>query len=280
MTIWGQNTKKQNDKDLETATSPYVDDGGRVIKQYQPIDPIRVSFGGYNGMSFISKFGRNPTIASGAQEVIWDQADAAYTYMSSGSTLYISSSNNADNQVYEVQGLDANWGLQTVEVTLSGFTFVALTGSWVRVFRAKNISGTNSAGDVYIADDNTDGGGDGIPDTASNIKAKIIQGNNQTNMAIYTVPNGNKGYLMDWYVSLLRLTGVSSVAADCDIFLRNVGGVFRSTQPIGVQNTGNGVWNYNWPIPIEMEPQTDIEVRAKPTANSDVSAGFTVLLIS
>lgn len=280
MTIWGQNKRKQNDEDLKTATSPYISDKGLVIKQIPPIDPIRVSFGEYKGLSFISKFGRNPTVASGVQEVIWDQADASYTYMTSASTLYISSSDNTDNQTYKVQGLDANWGLQTVEVTLSGFTFVALTGTWIRVFRAENISSANSAGDVYIADDNTDAGGDGIPDTATNIKAKISIGNNQTNMAIYTVPQGRKGYLMDWYASLLRLTGTAAVAADFDIFRRNEGSVFLSTHPMGLLTTGEGTWQYNWPFPLELDARTDIEVRAQPTANADVSAGFTVLLRS
>lgn len=280
MTDWTKRNYGRNQKDLETATSPYIDDNGRVIKQFQPIDPIGVSFGQYDGLSFIAKFGRNPTVASGTQEVIWDQADAVYTYMSSASTLYISSSDNTDDQVYEVQGLDANWALQTVEVTVSGFTFVPLSGTWIRVFRAKNLNGTNSAGDVYIADSNTDGGGDGIPDTASSIKAKVIQGNNQTNMAIYTVPQGRTGYLMDWYISLLRLTGVAAVSADFDIFRRSEGGVFRSTQPIGVMNTGAGDHYYSWPFPLELEARTDIEVRVQPSANADASAGFTVLLRS
>lgn len=133
---------------------------------------------------------------------------------------------------------------------------------------------------MYISDDNTDAGGDGIPDNLANMKAKIIIGNEQTNMALYTVPAGHKGYLTDWYASLLRLTGASAVAGDFDVFLRNVDSVFRSTHPIGLNTTGVGERTYKWPYPLELEPKTDIEVRVQPTANSDVAAGFTVLLIN
>lgn len=244
-----------------------------------PIDPTAISRGLVDGHSYIAKFGRNTTVASGTQEVIWDQSDASYIYMSSASTLYISSSNTNDDEVVEVQGLDANWAPQTVSGTLNGFNFVALSGTWTRVFRARVTSSTTPEGDIYISDDNTDVGGDGIPDTATNIKAKIIQGNNQTNMAIYTVPAGYKGYLFDWYVSMLRTTGVTATAADCDIFRRSSGGVFRSTQPIGIQNTGSGLHYYTWPFPLELDEKTDIEVRATPSGNADVAAGFTILLI-
>jgi hypothetical protein len=278
MTQWTKRKYNQNQEDLETATSPYISDKGKVIKQFPALDPWRVSRGDYDGLSFIAKFGRNAAVASGTQEVIWDQADAVYTYMASASTLYVSSSNTNDDETIEVQGLDENWALQTVQVVVNGFNFVPLTGLWRRVFRAKNISATTPQGDIYIADDNTDVGGDGIPDTATNIKAKIIQGNNQTNMAIYTVPAGKKGYLWNWYIHILRGTGTTATAADCDIFRREAGGVFRSTQPIGIQNTGTGDHHYTWPFPLPLESKTDIEVRATPTANSDMSAGFTILL--
>jgi len=277
MTQWSKRNYGQNQEDLKTATSPYVDDKGKVIKQLPLIDPVRVSRGDYDGLSFIAKFGRNTSVASGVQEVIWDQSDASYTYMTSASTLYISSSNNGDDQTYEVQGLDANWGIQIVDVTLNGQTPVALSEAWIRVFRAKNLNGTNSSGDVYIADDNTVSGG--VPTVATTIKAKVLIGTNQTNMAIYTIPANHKGYLADWYASLLRASGTAALAADCDLFRRSEGGVFRSTHPIGIQNTGQGIHHYAWPYPLELAAKTDIEVPAQPTASADVSAGFTVLLI-
>jgi len=278
MTVWNKRGYKQNEEDLESATSPYIADNGKVIKQYPTIDPVRVSRGEIDGYSFIAKFGHNGAVASGVEEVIWDQSLATYTYMATASTIYISSDDNTDTQTYDVQGLDENWAVQTVSVTLSGYTSVPLSGLWIRVFRAYNTSGTNSAGEVYVADSSAST--NGTPDVATTIKARVVQGNNQTNMAIYTVPAGKKGYLIDWYISMLRGTGVSATAADCDIYRRAEGGVFRSTQPIGIQNTGSGIHKYSWPYPLELEPKTDIEVRAQPTALAHMGAGFTVLLIN
>ena len=280
MTKWTKRKYEQNQADLESATSPYIDDKGKVIKQFPVLDPVGVSRGQYDGVSFIAKFGRNPTIASGTKEVIWDGSEPTYTYMATPSTLYVSSDDNTDTATIEIQGLDGDYRLFTTEVVLSGFTFVPLPGLCLRVFRAKNVSGTALAGDVYISDDNTDAGGNGIPDDLANMKAKIITGNEQTNMAIYTIPAGHTGYLTDWYISLLRLTGSSAVAADFDIWRREEGGVFRSTQPIGLINTGAGDHHYTWPYPLELPEKTDIEVTCQPTAGADASGGFTVLLIN
>ena len=278
MTVWNKRGYKQNEEDLESATSPYVADNGKVIKQFPVLDPVGVSRGQYDGVSFVAKFGRNATVGNSAEEVLWDQQIAVYTYMTTASTLYISSDDNADTQTYDVQGLDENWNMQTVSVTLSGYTSVPLSGSWIRVFRAYNTSGTNSAGEVYVADSSAST--NGTPDVATTIKARVIAGNNQTNMAIYTVPAGHKGYLMDWYISLLRGSGTAVIAGDFDIYRRPVGTVFRSTQPVGLQNTGAGDHHYTWPYPIELEPKTDIEIRCFPTATADASGGFTVLLIN
>jgi hypothetical protein len=276
MTKWDKRTYNRNQEDLETATSPYISDKGKVIKQYPALDPWRVSRGDYDELSFVAKFGRSGAIASGTEEVIWDYAAASYTYISSASTLYVSSTDGTDDETIEVQGLDENWNLQTVEVVVNGQNFVPLTGSWLRVFRAKNISATTPGGTIYIADANTGAGG--VPNPTTGIKASITVGKNQTNMAIYTIPNGYKGYLWDWYVHILRATGTTAVAADCDIYRREEGGAFRSTQPVGIQNTGAGDHQYTWPFPLPLEPKTDIEVRVQPTASAAASAGFTVLL--
>jgi len=240
---------------------------------------LDVAKGEVIGEQYVEKFGRNTLVASGAKEVIWDQADAVYTYMATASTLYVSSSHTDDDETFEVQGLDEHWNLKTQNVVCNGLVFVSITGTWTRVFRVKNISATTPQGDIYISDDNTDVGGDGIPDTATNIKAKIIQGDNQTNMAIYTIPKGYTGYLVSWYASMLRSTGVTATAADVNIWRREYGGVFRSTHPGGIQNTGTGGLYYTFPFPLSLSEKTDIEVTAQPTANADVSAGFTIHLI-
>ena len=173
------------------------------------------------GTSCVNKFGLGTVTGT---EEIWDAADTVgdYTYMTTASTLYISSDDAGDGQVYEVQGLDANLELQVVEVTASGFNFVALDETWLRVFRAKNLGTTDNAGNIYISDDNTDAGGDGVPDTLANVKAQIGIGNNQTLMAIYTVPAGKTAYMTHWGASVGKGDDVTIT-----LVVRPFGGVFQ-----------------------------------------------------
>ena len=230
-----------------------------------------------DNFSYIEKFGRNRTVASGNEEVIEDSSLAAQTLSTAADIDTISSSNAGDGQEIEIQGLDEDWELVTQTATLNGQTKVTLDTPLIRVFRAKNIGSSALAGDVYIYVD-----GDitaGVPDDDPDVRAKILTAKNQTNMAKYTIPYGYTGYLVKWYVAMLRTSGTSAVACDVDIYIREYGGAFRSKQPIGIQNTGNGNWQYEFPFALQVAAKSDIEVRATPTANADVSAGFTLLLI-
>lgn len=236
---------------------------------------LEVAMGNVSGMSFIEKFGRNRDVDSGTEEPIWDGA-GAYTFSTVADIDSISSSEVADRQTLEIQGLDSSWDLVVQEKALTGSTTATLDTPLIRVFRAKNVSDDALTGDAYVYVDSTTAGG--IPSDAAKVRAKILAGVNQTNMAIYTVPNAKTGYLTKWYASILRSSGVTGVAADVDIFRRELNGVFRSTQPIGIQNTGLGVFQYEFPYPLSLAAKTDIVVRAIPTAAADVSAGFTILL--
>lgn len=226
-----------------------------------------IAKGNVSGSTFVEKFGRNTAVAQTTQETIWD-GSTLYSYPSSATITHIISADAADTMDVEVQGLNASWELVTQEVTLNGATQVALGTPLIRVFRAKILGSTATQGAVTVTDDGQ-----------SNTYAQINVGVNQTNMAVYTIPAGKTGYLHKWYAGILRATGVSPVAADIDVYRRESGGVFRSTQPIGVQNTGNGAWQYDFKFAITLPAKTDIEVRANPSAAADISAGFTIELV-
>ena len=226
--------------------------------------------------SYIEKFGRNRTIADGATEDVWD-GSTLYTFSSTTDIDSLSSSNINDSQSLEVQGLDTNWALTLQDVTLNGQTTINLATPLVRIFRIKNL-GVDLQGDCY-AYVNGATITSGSPDTTSDIRAKILAGVNQTNMAIYTIPSGSTGYLVKWYTTILRANGVNRISADVDIYRRSYGGSFRSTQPIGIQNNGVGQWQYEFPYPLKLAEKTDIIVKATPDgAAADISAGFTILL--
>jgi len=117
----------------------------------------------------------------------------------------------------------------------------------------------------------------GVP---ANIYATINgDGTNQTLMALWTIPAGYTGYLMQYDVS----NGTTSnTPAVCKLLLvaRPYGEVFQ-TKDIKSLTTGMHIEN-TLIIPVEFAEKTDIEVRAVSSSNSvtfDISAAFEMLYI-
>lgn len=211
-----------------------------------------ISMGHYPNKTKLTKFGRNAAVGA-SEEPIWTQSNA-YTYITTADTLYISSSNAGDNQDYEIQGLDANWKDQTVTVTAAGQTFTAISGSWMRVFRAKNMGTTNNAGVIYVHIDSVDGDANGVPDTvASDTKAIIDIGANQTLMAIWTVPLGYTFYLKYFYAS----TSVATKATVVYLRTREPGGVLQVKKVLDINGTNA---DRRYPFPLDFPEKTDIQV--------------------
>ncbi len=222
----------------------------------------------------VDKFGANPDISTTTDpEDIWDQG-GTYTFLSSAQTLYISSSDNSDTVDITVEGLDANWALQTATKALTGQTQTALAGTWLRVFRAYNADSTNLAGDVYVAE--TDDLTGGVPDTASKIKAKITSTAQQTLMAIYTIPTGYTGYMLRWYAS--QAIGQSNYAI-VELQAKASGNVFRTKRRVGLTSGGN--LQEKFPIALGFAAQTDLKIVCREVGanNMDVSGGFDMILV-
>ena len=215
----------------------------------------------------VSKFGHNADVGASVEEV-WD-GSASYVFMSAASTLYLSSDNAGDDQDYIVYGLDANWDAQSATVTANGKSFVAIEGTWIRVFRVINQGTTDNAGNIYVSDSNTDAGGDGIPDTATAIKAKILAGLNQTMMAIWSVPDDYTAYLVSYYASTN-----SSKATDVYLMVRPFGGVFQVKKLITVYA---GAQQIRYDFPLSIAAKSDVVIRAAATGGGGkVSAGFDI----
>lgn len=151
-----------------------------------------IARGNVVGQSIYSMVGRNPNMQAGQLETLWDQG-GLYTYLTADTQLYASSTSASDTSVLiAVFGLDDNYAEVTRFVTLNGQTQVALDDLMFRVHSALVAGATEPLGDVYIAETDTLTGG--VPDTTSKIKAKIIQGFNATQMALFTVPAGKTAY--------------------------------------------------------------------------------------
>ena len=237
---------------------------------------LEIARGQINGLSFIHKFGQNPNIDnSGTYVDIWDKG-VDYVFPTQARVHNVSSSNLADEsttgtgaQTMEIQGLDFNFDLISETISLDGQIVVPTTKEYVRVFRMKvltaGISG-NNLGDI-TANAVTDG-------TDS---AQIGSTNNQTLMAIYTIPNGKTGFMSNWYASLSqRITAESTIK----IFIRPEGQVFQLKHLSDINSAGSGHIQHFYPVPERIEPRSDIKIQANSSAASNgIAAGFDLILV-
>jgi hypothetical protein len=125
--------------------------------------------------------------------------------LSTPTILYISSSNAADtNRDILISGVSTTGAFQSETVStdaVNGQTQVATTNTYARIFRMRDATNNGTwggtshlLGDLYVSITN----GDvllGVPQTASDIKAKILAGNGSTLLGIYTIPLGFTGFL-------------------------------------------------------------------------------------
>lgn len=232
--------------------------------------------------SWVNKFGRAVIGTASLTTDIWDNAEntggALYVYPSSATTLYASTDSGTANQTVAVEGLDANWNLQTKTVQLNGQNQVAIGGTWIRVFRAYNTSSTALPGHVYIAESATLT--NGKPNTISKIKAMIHDNSGQTLMAIYAVPDGYTAYLTSYYVSIQRIGVAPTTRLEAGIRLR-VREYEQAFRTLHWMNTSSdvGYFNHIFSVPMKINPKSDIKLQAyDSTDNTDICGGFDLIL--
>ncbi len=237
---------------------------------------LEIAKGNVDGHSVMHKFGQNLDIDTGTHEDIWDFG-GVYTFSTTADIDTLSSSDATDGQVVRVYGLDANWEACEQNVTLNGQAKVTLDTSLIRVYRMVNIGATDIAGVVYcyVDGDITDG----VPDTDEDVRAIINGENNQTLMAIYTIPVGYTGYLINSYVSLTKAR--TAKTAEMVFKARPYGSVFQTKATIGLNSAGTSYIDRTRITPSKMPEKTDIKVHCEEVSASDtsVSAGFEIILV-
>ena len=229
----------------------------------------------------VYKFGNNAAVAN-VTETIWQQG-GLYSYLSAASVLKVSSSSANDTsagtgaRTVELFGLDGDYNEINEVITLNGQTAVNSTQSYLRINRMivrSAGSGDSNAGIIYA------GTGTVTTGVPANVYATINgDGSNQSLMALWTVPAGYTGYLMQYDVS----NGTTSnTPAVCKLLLvaRPHGEVFQS-KDVKSLTTGMHVEN-TLVVPTKFTEKTDIEVRAVSSSASvifDISAAFEIIYI-
>ena len=245
-----------------------------------------ISKGDVTGHSVVHKFGHAPDFDQADGEVtVWDGAEdgtswenMVYDYSSTGDIDSVSSSSGTDTQEIEIQGLDANTNLLIQTATLNGQTRVALATNMLRVFRMKNVNSTDLTGHVFVYTNNTLTAG--VPDDAASIRGIIQPENNQTEMAIYTIPAGKTGYVMSWYVSS------SGASKDINYVMRlkarQHGGVFQLKHKMSINDFATSSYQHDYFAPLIFTAGTDIEMTIECAASATaaaISGGFEIILV-
>ena len=105
---------------------------------------FRVKSGRVSGYRIVDKFGANAAVGATAVPIC---DGGVYQTPTSAQSLEVVSSSADDTLAgtgarrIRVQGLDANYLLQELEVDMNGTTPVAVPGTWTRVFRLRIVSG-------------------------------------------------------------------------------------------------------------------------------------------
>ncbi len=229
---------------------------------------LEVAKGNIPGHSIMSKFGQNDDVDTGAYEDVWD-GGGTYTYPANATAdiTEIVSTSASDTGVCEVQGLAADGTLTVQTPTLTGTTPVTLATPLWRVFRLKNTGTADYVGQVCAEN------------TANTVQYACVQiGNNQTLMALYTIPLGYTGYLLMGTNSTIGTNRAYSLSGR--MAMRPYGGVFQLKKTFGLDTEGTSYMVMPHPLPGKIPAKTDIRVSAIASANdSGINTTFEILLV-
>ncbi len=226
---------------------------------------LQVSRGHVAYHQTLFKYGYNPLIIN-VNETIWD-GGGIYSYPGSALAMTVTSAGGATDEDVKVTvvGLDGDFAEAQQEVTLDGTGAATTTQTFRRVFRAY-VSGSQApTGNITIANGGT-------------TYAQITNGENQTLMAVYTVPAGKTFYLTNGTAT--HGTGTSGgVFMTVRFMTREFGGVFRTATKIDIVESEV---LFPFTFPLRLPEKTDLEVRAicNKNQNNAVSATFEGVLVN
>ena len=226
----------------------------------------------------VHKFGFNSDIDD-SLETVWAQG-GLYSYLAAATQLSVSSSSTDDTsagtgaRTVTLFGLDADYNEISETITLNGQTAVTTTNSYLRIFRMvvnSAGSGGENAGVIYAGTGTVTSG---VP---ANKYATIAIGDNQTLMALWTVPANHTAYLLQTDVTVA--TTQNNKYCTASLVARPYGEVFQVKDRF-VKAESQTTLTYS--LPLEFEEKTDIEYRAiGDSAGADIaiSAAFEIIYI-
>ena len=244
------------------------------ITQYERTEAfeLQVARGMITGHRSLFKYGNNSDV-NGNLDTVWSNS-SLYVYPTTAIPMKVSSTSANDTlagtgaRTILVSGLDADYNEINEIVSLNGQTSVLTTALFIRVFRAYVVtagSSNTAQGIIYIGNGTVTAG---IPAT---IYAEIPLGENQTLMAIWTVPANYTFYLYRGTFSAASSNAAHYILGK--FMVRQYGSVFRNAADV---TANSNVIPYDFEIPLAIPEKSDIEARAIALAGTNfyVTASF------
>ena len=175
--------------------------------------------------------------------------------------------------IIQIQGLDTNWDLIVQDVLLDATdttTLVALTTPLRRIFRVKVNAATTSTSDIKVTN---------AADTID--YAIVTNGNNQTLMAQFTIPQNMSGYMTGLFFSNIDATNKTPTSVEIKMWAAdNINGyAFQLKHADAMPRSASGRQHFFKPY-YKFSEKTDIKMTAQPAdEDGHVHAGFDLILV-
>jgi len=238
---------------------------------------LEIAKGNVSGHSQVNKFGANPSVTQDTTEDVWD-GGGTYSFPATALITKIAQATDQvgtdANATIELQGLDANWAEVTQFADLDGSdttTEVTLDTPLIRIFRMKVLENIVLAADVSAV---ATGGG--------TTYATILAGNNQTLMAIYTVPADTTAYMTSLFFSNIDATSKTPTSVDITMWAADRANSyeFQLKHADAMPEAGSGRQHFFKPYYVFTE-KTDIKISASPKdQDGHVHAGFDLITVA
>ena len=264
-------TETKQDDIITELQTVYIDDSMLTIAAGERVLLSRLA-------GTVNKFGENAASLKDVAEVVWNDGGLTYPFPAAATITDIKQVADQEamrGQNIEVQGLDVNWDLvvQTKALDASDTSTKATLGTALRrIFRMKVLANVVTDQDVVAMDT-----GAGVA-----VFARADAGDNQTLMAIYTVPNGMTAYMTNYYADYTRTVALDPTSVEYKLWSadRDNSYEFQLKHEKGTPQGAPG-FQHNFRPYYKFTEKTDIKITAKPDAkDGHIHAGFDLILVT
>ena len=231
------------------------------------------------GYSVEHIFGENPDIDSGDQADVWD-VGGLYAGFPTGSAETVeafSSSTNDDlggtgAEIIYIEGLDANYDVQTESITLDGTTPVPTTTTWKRIHRATVTQSANGANTSFNAGTITVR----HTSTTANVFIGLPAATNRSRVCAFTAPANHNAFVHHFFC---EIEGQSSAVCEGALWIREFGMAPKLVAPFTVKD--NRTYNFEIYGGIKLGEKTDISLQISTSSanNVDVTGEIDIVIV-